>query len=195
MLVVDCAQCGVQIDLVDVLVDAGASVDGLHVYGGRYGAHSDSAIYNKSFAAAERLLERGAAVTLSTALGLERWPDVERLLPGATLAEKQDAFVQAAMNGQAEALRCMLAAGVDPTTTSARNQTHGTALHHAVCSESLDAVKVLVEAGADLARRDTIYDGTPLGWALYGQSQANEDANAKRCADIAQYLRERGGQE
>ena len=65
----------------------------------------------------------------------------------------------------------MLALGMDPTTVSARNQSHGTALHHAVWSGSLDAVRVLVEAGADLKRRDTIHDGTPIGWAGYAEQQ------------------------
>jgi uncharacterized membrane-anchored protein len=185
----------VQIDLIDVLVDAGAAVDGRNVYGGRYGTHTDSAIYNGNYAAAQRLIDRGAAVTLTTALCLERWTDVVRLLPGATLAEKQDAFVQAAMNGRADALRRMLAAGINATTVSAQNQSHGTALHHAVWSGSLDTVKVLVEAGADLTRRDTIYDGTPLGWATHGQSQETDDAGKKRYVEIAHYLRERGAQE
>jgi hypothetical protein len=188
-------ECRVQTDLIDVLLDAGAAVDGRDVYGGRYGTHSDSAIYNKNFAAAVWLLERGAAVTLTTALCLERWADVERLLPAATLEEREDAFVQAAMNGQAEALRHMLSAGVAPTTVSTRNQSHGTALHHAVWSGSLDSVKVLVEAGADLAPRDTLYDGTPLGWAMHGQSQADDEASAERYAEISRFLREHGAYE
>jgi peptide-methionine (S)-S-oxide reductase len=188
-------ECGVQIDLIDVLIDAGASVDGQGVYEGRFGTHADSAIYNGNFAAAEHLLERGAQLTLTTALCLGRWADAERLAGSATRDEKQDAFVQAALNGNAEALRRMLALGVEPTTVSVRNQSHGTALHHAVWSGSLEAVKVLVEAGADLARRDTIYDGTPLGWAMYGESQANENARAKQYTQIAAYLRERGALE
>jgi peptide-methionine (S)-S-oxide reductase len=49
-----------------------------------------------------------------------------------------------------------------------------------VYSGSLDAVKVLVEAGADLETKDTIYEGTPLGWAEYGKQ-----------VEIAEYLRER----
>jgi Ankyrin repeats (3 copies) len=182
-------ECGVQIELMDVLIDAGASVDGRTVYQGRFGTHSDSAIYNGNFAAAEHLLQRGAPLTLTTALCLGRWADVERLAATATLADKQDAFVQAALSGKAEALRRMLSSGMDPTTVSARNQAHGTALHHAVWSGSLEAVKVLVEAGADLGRRDTIHDGTPLGWAEYGARQEKEDARAKRYGEIAAYLR------
>lgn len=188
-------ECGVQIELVDVLLDAGASVDGQGVYGGRYGTHADAAIYNQNFAAAERLIERGAMVTLTTALCLGRWADVERLLLTATKSDKQNAFVQAALNGQAEALRRMLAAGIGATTKSERNQSHATALHHAVWSGSPEAVEVLVEAGADLAAWDAIYEATPLGWALYGESQRKDEAGARRYAQIARYLREHGARE
>jgi hypothetical protein len=201
-------ECGVQIELIDVLADAGASLDGRTVYQSRFGTHSDAAIYNGNFAAAEHLLERGAPLTLTTVLCLGRWGDVERLAQAATLRDQQDAFVQAAMKGHAEALRKMLALGMDPTTVSDRNQSHGTALHHAVWSGSLDAVRVLVEAGADLSRRDTSYDGTALGWAKYGEQQQQEASPdivneaevhragvTKQYREIAGYLRERGGEE
>ena len=188
-------ECGVQIELIDVLVDAGASLDGRRVYQGHCGAHCDSAVFNGNFAAAEHLLERGAPLTLSAALCLGRWADVERLARAATLAEKQDAFVLAALNGKAEALGRMLALGVDPTTVSTQNYSHATALHHAVCSGSIDAVKVLVEAGADLTRRDTVYDATPLGWAAYYEQEQKDKSRAKQFTEIAAYLREKGVQE
>ena len=199
-------QCGVQIELIDVLLDSGASLDGRAVYQSRYGSHSDAAIYNQNFDAARHLIARGAPLTLTTALSLELWPDVDRLLRDATLAEKQDAFVQAALNGKAAALRYLLARGVNPTTVSERNQSHGTALHHAVWSGSLEAVRVLVEAGADLTRRDTIYDGTPLGWAMHAQqgqkestpetgNEEHQPGVRKQYREIAEYLREQGGKE
>jgi peptide-methionine (S)-S-oxide reductase len=191
-------ECGVQIELIDELIDSGASVDARSIYQHRHGTHSDAAIYNGNFKAAEHLLARGAPLTLTTALCLGRWADVERLAPAATLPDKQDAFVQAAMHGNAEALRRMLALGIEATTVSDRTQSHGTALHHAVWSGRLDAVRVLVEAGADLHRRDTMYDGTPLGWAEESCVEVNE-ANGHRAgarkqyAEIAAYLREKGG--
>jgi len=184
--------CGVQIQLIDVLLNAGASPDGEDVSHGRFGTHSDAAIYNGNFAAAEHLVQRGATLTLMVALGLGRWADVERLAREATLEDKQGAFIQAALNGQAEALRRMLVLGVAPTTVSQRIQSHGTALHHAVWSGSLEAVKVLVEAGADIGRRDTIYDGTPLGWAEYALQEENENKPGKQYAEIASYLRAKG---
>jgi hypothetical protein len=197
--------CGVQIGLVDALLDAGASPDGRALYEGRYGTHAESAIYNGNYAAAEHLLHRGAPLTLTTALCLGRWADADRLAAAAPLGERQDAFVQAALNGNAEALRRMLVLGVDPTTVSVRNQSHGTALHP-VWSGRLDAVRVLVEAGADLSRRDTLHDGTPLDWAEYGWRQQQDPSRTdvttadirraddmKQYRDIVAYLRERGG--
>lgn len=184
--------CGVQLELIDVLLDAGASVDGGTVYEGRFGTHTDAAIHNGNFEAAEHLLKRGAALTLSTALCLGRWADVDRLVRTASLEEKQDAFVQAALGGKAEALRRMLGLGVDPTTISARNHSHATALHHAVGSGSLDAVRVLVEAGADLHRRDTIYGGTPLGWAMHAAQGQKDQLRAGQYKEIATYLQQKG---
>jgi peptide-methionine (S)-S-oxide reductase len=184
--------CGVQIELIDVLLDAGASPDGRDVYEGRYGTHSDAAIYNRNFAAAEHLVKRGASPTLTTALSLGRWDDAERLARASTPEEQQSAFVQAAMNGQADALRHMLALGMSASTVSARNQSHATAVHHAVWSGNVDAVRVLVEAGADLSRRDTIYGGTPLGWAMHGEQ--SDTARAEQYREIVAYLRKHGPQ-
>jgi peptide-methionine (S)-S-oxide reductase len=61
----------------------------------------------------------------------------------------------------------MIAGGVNVNAPSADLYSHGTPLHHAVASGSLDAVQVLLEAGADPTRKDSAWGGTPLGWAQY----------------------------
>src|SRR5262249_38102828 len=98
----------------------------------------------------------------------------------------------AALKGKADGLRKMLTSGLDPTTISPHTQSHGTALHHAVWSGSIDAVRALVEAGADLTRRDTIYGGTPLDWAEHALGEEKDGSNAKRYAEIARFLRQAG---
>jgi hypothetical protein len=163
--------CNVQIGLVDVLIDAGAALDG----------SPDEALVNGNFAAAEHLVARGAPVSLATALCLARWDDVRRLGPTASAEDKQLGLVLAALKGKAEALAKVIDLGVDLNAPCANLHSHATALHHAVYSGSLDAVKVLVEAGARLDTKDTIYEGTPLGWAEYGKQ-----------VEIAWFLRERG---
>lgn len=174
--------CGVQIALIDTLVDAGANPSG----------NPENALVNHNFAAAARLVARGAPLTLATALSLERWDDARRLIPVTSPREKQFAFILTALNGRAEGLRLMLGIGIELNGVSQGLYSHAPAVHHAVWSGSLDAVKVLVEAGADLQRRDSIYDGTPLGWAEYAlREHAKSPEEARRYREIVAYLQAR----
>lgn len=175
-------QCGVQLDLIDVLIDAGAVADG----------NPNNALLNGNFAAAEHLVKRGAKLTLATALCLERWDDVDRLLAPASEPEKQFSFVLSALNGKADALRRMIRAGVEVNAPSADLYSHGTPLHHAVSSGSLEAVEALVEAGADLGSKDSAWGVTPLGWAEHYISEGQRDPG-KQYTEIAAYLRAHDG--
>ena len=177
-------QSGVQIELIDVLVDAGAVTDG----------NPANALVNGHFAAAEHLVKRGAKLTLPVALCLGRWDDVDRLLPTATEEQKRFSFVLSALNGKADALRRMIRAGVDVNAPSKDLYSHGTPLHHAVCSGSLEAVKVLVDAGAGLDTTDSAWGGTPLGWAEHYLGEGKGDARGKEYAEITAYLRARSTQ-
>ena len=163
-------ECGVQSALIDILADAGAALDG----------NPDNALVNGNREAAAHMVERGAKLTLGTALCLERWEDVGRLMEDVGDREKQFALVLAALNGRAEALRRILPLGVELNAPSPDLYSHATALHHAVWSGSLDAVRVLVDAGADLAAKDEAWHGTPLNWAEHSENE-----------EIASYLRER----
>lgn len=170
---------GVQLDLIDVLVDAGAALDG----------NQNNALVNGNFAAAEHLVKRGAHLTLEVALCLGRWDDVDRLLPPANERERQFAFVLSALHGKSQALRRLIKEGVDLNAPSAGLYSHGTPLHHAVSSGSLEAVKLLVEAGADRNVIDTAWGGTPLGWAQYYLGETADNRPQKEYAEIAAYLR------
>ena len=174
-------QQGVQIELIDVLVDAGAAIDG----------NPNNALVNRNVDAARHLVERGATVTLATALCLERWDDADRLLPSASEDQKRFSFVLAALNGKADALGRMITAGADLNAPSADLYPHGSPLHHAVSSGSLEAVQVLVEAGADLNAKDTAWNGTPLGWALHYVTETTGESTGKQYDAIAAYLRAR----
>jgi peptide-methionine (S)-S-oxide reductase len=170
---------GTQIRLIDALLDGGASPD-----------HTLDALICHNLPAAERLLERGAALTLPVALCLERWDDVPRLMEAATAEEKQVALAHAAFNGRARAVSALIAEGVDLDSYCSGFYTHATPLHQAVWSRSLDTVKALVEAGARLDTKDTGEDSTPLGWAEYAAQGDND--RAPQYAEIAAYLREKG---
>jgi ankyrin repeat protein len=63
----------------------------------------------------------------------------------------------------------LLDAGEDPDRYNPKAaHAHATPLHHAVWGRRDDVVRLLVERGARLDIADTIYDATPLGWAVYG---------------------------
>jgi hypothetical protein len=172
-------RCGVQIELIDMLLDAGASPDG----------GPNNALVNCHVSAAEHLIARGAKPTLASAVCLERWDAAQSLAATANEAQKQFALVLAALNGKAQAVKWMIKAGADVNRPSADLYVHGTPLHHAVCSGSLEAVQALVEAGADPSKRDTAWSGTPLGWAEYYLSERKDADSQKRYGAIAEYLR------
>src|SRR5262245_39895169 len=139
-----------------------------------------------------RLPAPGAApLSLASALCLGRWDEAARLAPRASEPERRFAFVLAALNGRAEALRCMITLGADVNARSENLYSHGTPLHHAVWSGSLEAVEVLVEAGADREARDTIWDGTPLGWAEHAIREGRAARPGRAYAEIDEYLRRR----
>ena len=162
------SDCQVQLGLLDVLIDAGASPDG----------RPDDALVNGHIVAAAHLVDRGARLSLATALCLARWDDAQRLGVMASAQERQFAFILLALRGNVEGLARVISLGVDLSTPCDDLYSHATALHHAVYSGSLDAVTLLVEAGAALDAKDSIYDGTPLDWAEHGEH-----------AQIADYLR------
>jgi peptide-methionine (S)-S-oxide reductase len=108
------------------------------------------------------------------------WEDADLLATTANYDQKQFSLVLSALNGKASAVMKVISYGVNINEPSRHLYSHATALHHAVCSGSLDTVKVLVKAGSRLDIKDSIYDGTPLGWAEYLKKK-----------DILLYLRER----
>ena len=176
-------KCEVQIELIDVLVDAGAA-PGDNI--------THDALINGNFAAAAHLLQRGAELTLAAALCLARWDEAMLLARTVSAKDKQVALVLAALNGKAEALARLLLLGVDLNAYSTDIYTHATALHHAVSSGSLEAVKTLVEAGAALDIKDRAWNATPQEWAEYYAREPKGDEAGKSYPEIVAHLRAAG---
>ncbi len=176
------AQAGLQIPLIDTLVDYGASVDPIGA--GDWTSPLMTALAFGYRDAAEALVRRGARIqTLPAAAGLGRLDEAVHLLPGAAPKDRHRALALAAQNGSLEIVRLLLDAGEDPNRYNPKqNHSHSTPLHQAVWSGHMDIVRLLVERGARLDIKDTVWHGTPLGWAEYGGRK-----------EIAEFLRAQQG--
>ncbi len=184
MLVSSChpAKAGVQVALVETLLDFGAAIEASG--SAKWGSPLMTALGFGYQSAAEALVRRGARVdNIAAAAGLGRLADARQLLAAASSEHRHRALALAAQHGHVEIVRLLLDAGVDPNRYNPEgNHGHSTPLHQAVWSGHDAAVRLLVERGARLDVRDTIYEGTPLGWAEYGGRK-----------EIAEYLRAHGG--
>jgi|SRR5579872_3279508 len=180
MLVSSChpAEAGVQAEIAELLVDFGASVD-------PYGAGSWTSPLMTALAfgygdSAEALVRRGAKVdNLAAAAGLGRIDDARRLLPTADAESRHRALALAAQHGHAGIVAMLLDAGEDPNRYNPPgNHAHSTPLHQAALAGHDSTVRLLVERGASPEIKDTVWQGTPLGWAEHGGHK-----------EIAEYLR------
>jgi hypothetical protein len=175
------ARAGLQIPLAETLIDFGAAVDG--VGEGTWVSPLMTALAFGYTETAEALARRGARVdTVAAAAGLGRIDEVRGLLPASTAEDRHRAMALSAQHGRVEIMRMLLDAGENPSRYNPpAHHSHSTPLHQAVISGRDAIVRLLVERGARLDIRDTIYNGTPLGWADY----CNQP-------EIAAYLRSQG---
>lgn len=171
------AESGFQLNLLDLLRAAGGKSAG-----------ALSSLCHSGPAAAEYYLHLGEPLTLPLAVGLRRRQDIPDQFAQASEDDRRTAVIVAAFYGQAEILQQLLSLGapVNGFSTNPGFHRHGTALHQAVSSADLESVQLLVEAGADLAARDTIHHATPLDWANHMRNQAD----GERYEAVRQYLSE-----
>lgn len=174
------AEAGVQVALVELLLDRGAAAVGAGT------AWRSTLLTALSFGfpdVAEALVRRGApADDLPTAAGLGRLEEATRLVDGASPEERHAALVLAAMHGHATVVRLLLEAGADPDRYNPPMlHAHATPLHQAVAGGHADVVRLLVEHGARLDLQDRIWEGTPLDWALHLEEE-----------EVASILRDEG---
>jgi len=172
---------GVQIRMMDLLVESGAEPNGLL-----------GALAYENIAAAKHLLALGTPLTLPAAVGLGLMGNTVRLVPESDQDEKLLALTVACFYGKEDMVSFLLNTGVNPNGYPKNEgfHSHATPLHQAVFSGSLSSVKLLVEAGAALHLTDKVYGGTPLDWAQHMQTEnALDYSRKKKFAVIGDYLR------
>jgi hypothetical protein len=151
-------ECGVQARLIDLLCDRGADPNiAMH-----------AALGHGEFDAVKTLIGCGARVDLPVAAGLGRTEDVVRLLAEAGAEDRHRALALAAQFGHVEIVRALLDAGEDPDRYNpAGFHSHSTPLHQAALAGHDAVTRLLVERGARVDLKDTMWQGTPAGWAAH----------------------------
>jgi len=159
-------KCQFQIPLINLLLS--------------YGADGNSAIppaiAQGEFEAVEFLIEKGAKIDLVTAAGTGRTFQFQTLFSDSTEKERHLAFAFAAQHGHTEILKILLKSGADPDRYNPEGaHMFSTPLHQAIIFGHEEIVRLLVDGGARLDLKDTIYQGTPLDWARYAKNNTIEN--------------------
>ena len=84
----------------------------------------------------------------------------------ALAGDKEEAFWEAARQGDLATIKRLSAEGVD---VNAPTKYGATALSYACDRGHLDVVRFLLEGGADVNSKDDFYEFTPIGWALFNE--------------------------
>src|SRR5579872_5792681 len=158
---------GVQLPLMDLLIQFGAVIDGPDG-----GSAVNGCLHNGRGEAAEFFADRGARLDLEAAAGVGRLDVVRRfftadghLVPPATPKQMRAAFAWACEFGRTIVVDFLLQQGMDIDAKLPHDGQTG--LHWAAYGGYPETVKLLLVRGAPVNATDESYGGTPLEWALY----------------------------
>ena len=173
------ARAGLQAELAETLLDYGAANSGP---GSAWQSNLMTALAFGYVGTAERLAKRGAPIDdLPAAAGLGRVEEAIRLLPTADQRSRHVALALASQHGHADVVGVLLDAGEDPNRYNPDGfHSHSTPLHQAIASDRPGVVRLLLDRGARTDIKDTIYQGTPLDWAIHCERPAIAEELRKR---------------
>ncbi len=137
-------QAGVQMPLLQLLLDHGARIEHPNLAGNDHSAVL-ACLANGCPEAAAYLAERGARLDIVAAAGIGRLDVVEELFDETEAAERAGALRYACGYGQLGVARFLLDRGVEPDAHSGDGET---ALFYAVLGGHLAVVRLLLERGA-----------------------------------------------
>ena len=181
-------RAGVQIALMELLLDRGATIE-------KPGGVSAVAacLRNGREMAAQFLAGKGARLDLEGAAGLGELAEVKRFftdsgaqLPTATAQQRADGFKWACGFGRTSVVEFLLEHGMDANASLSDDGQTG--LHWAAVGGHPEIAKMLLERGADVNARETGYGGAPVGWAVYGFGHHDGTPEGERFYEVVDIL-------
>jgi ankyrin repeat protein len=184
-------RAGVQIPLMEILLDYGARIDQPSA-GGNGQSIINGCLANGQPETAEFFANRGAPVDLEGAAALGQLSVVKSyfdgngiLRPPATKQQMESAFLYACGYGRKEVAEFLLEQGVDPCL---RNDAGQTGLHWAAYGPDVDLVRLLLQRDSPADVRDEGFHATPLDLALYLWANSPDVAERERCYEVVALL-------
>ena len=158
--------CGVTGALIALLYEYGADPNAAVVPAAVHGEHD----------AVRMLIEHGARVDVVVAAALGWVEEFGRLAKTAAPEQRWLALAVAAQFGHTEIVRALLDAGEDPNRYNPPGgHAHATPLHQAALAGHEEVVRLLVERGARMDWKDTMFGGTAADWAAHaGKTEVEE---------------------
>ena len=182
------AKAGVQLQLLQELLNKGACVDGAP------GGWNPlvAALHNGRGDAAAFLADRGARIDLEGAAGTGRVEVVAQfitehgtLMGGATQEQLAYGFIWACEYGRTNVVQFLCTSGFKPDGKFMHGQT---GLHWAAFGGHAEIVDLLLNQKALVNVKDGIHKGTPLGWAVYGWSNPAPEFKDARYYEVVEHL-------
>lgn len=171
---------GVQIAMIDLLLERGARIDGEDDLPNLV----SGALGNGCPEAAVALAARGARVnTLYAAAGIGDLDRVRSLFDVARPARREQALIVAAQQGHVDIVRYCLDHGVDVAASDGM-----TALHQAAAGGHLELMALLLERGANLEALN-VYGGTVLSSTIwFAHHVIDEDFRVRNYPQVIDFL-------
>jgi ankyrin repeat protein len=189
-------QAGVQIALLEALLEYGADINRTGLTGNRHAAVK-GCLANGQGRAAVFFANHGAVMDLEEAAGVGRLDLVKsffdeegELKPGATREQMESGFLYACGYGRSEVVRFLLDKGVDPGWCDKSGET---GLHWASYGPHVEVVKLLLQYGAPVNQRDKRFQTTPLDWALHAWATGYDAEERERGYEMIALLVRAGG--
>jgi ankyrin repeat protein len=166
-------KAGVQIALLELLLDRGASMKQVNIAGNNHSIVI-ACLANGRGAAAEFLASKGAPLDMESACGVGRLDLVKRHLESSTGSDHEQltrGFCWACQFGRKDVVKFLLEK--DPKIGLRPTERGVTGLHWAGHQGEAEMVASILRSnrGVDANVRDRHFNGTPLDWTLHGWSE------------------------
>jgi hypothetical protein len=185
------ALAGVQEALIDILLAYGASFEVAVARNYTSGLVINACLANGRGRAAEHLAMRGAVSDMEGAAGVGRLEAVKAfftedgaLKPGTTNKQMEAGFMWACQYGRTKVVEFLLEKGLRVDAAP-----HGeTGLHWAAYNAHVDILRLLLARTSPVNVKDRKFDGTPLGWCLYGWCEPSLEAEPDHYCEVVALL-------